>query len=309
MKKTLLIIILTIIAATGFAQIEPWYGIYEVDSCKFETPCHLIINDTVTGNLWQRGAPQKLVFTESYSLPNAMVTDTLNPYPANADAWFDLRFNMEEYFYGMDILVGFRHRYNTDTLADGGYIELSYDHGLTWVNILNDPNYMIFLSENLYGAGDTLTGGIPGFSGYSGDWVHTQIEIIYALPVKWPVDSLYMRFHFISDDVETARDGWIIDNIKSSFVDLGSAAKNNDITPIMVFPNPLTESSILTIPNSSGKILKIELIGTSGNSVRKFETDQSVLTIEKGTLKPGLYIIKVSSDNELKATGKIIVSE
>lgn len=307
MKKTLLTLLITVSTIIGFSQIEPFEGIYDVDSCDFETPCHLVIPQTINENLWQRGAPHKLTFTESYSLPNAMVTDSLNPYPANADSWFDLKFDMMEYLGGMDILVGFRQKYNTDTLADGGFIELSYDHGLTWVNVLKDSNIMFLYSENLYSSEDTLKGGIPGFSGYSGDWIHTQIEIIYAFPVKWPVDTLYMRFHFISDDVETGRDGWMIDNIKSSFVDLGGAAKNKEIAEIMVFPNPLTKRSSLTIPNPSGKELIIELIDQSARSIQSYKTTKSTFTIDKGFLKPGMYLIKVTSDGLLTATGKIMV--
>ena len=38
--------------------------------------------DTTHGtNVWQIGQPQKTVFNQAYSLPNALMTDTINSYP------------------------------------------------------------------------------------------------------------------------------------------------------------------------------------------------------------------------------------
>jgi len=39
-------------------------------------------------NVWQIGKPQKSIFKSAYSIPNAIVTDTINPYPINDTSSF-----------------------------------------------------------------------------------------------------------------------------------------------------------------------------------------------------------------------------
>ncbi|MGE5316384.1 MAG: T9SS type A sorting domain-containing protein [Chloroflexota bacterium] len=306
MKKIYALVFLSFLTVGAFAQIVPFEGIYDVDSCDFETPCHLVNSDTA-GNLWQLGAPDKLTFTESYSIPYAMITDTVNPYPTGADAWFELGFHMDDYFYGMDIIVGFRHKYNTDTLLDGGYIETSNDNGATWYNVINDPNIMWLITDNMYTQNDTLKGGVPGFSGTSGDWVYTQLEIIYGMPVKWPYDTLMMRFHFISDETETAKDGWMIDNLHTSYADLGSGVKNRVLEQVSVNPNPFTDHTMLTFNNPKGELLTIELVNSEGLSVKTYTTRHNSLQVDRGTLQPGLCLVKLIKNGTLTGTGKIIV--
>lgn len=306
MRKLLLSGLLSIIIFSASAQIEPFYGIYFIEGCQFETPCELVNPELQPGSLWQRGAPDKLTFNESYSFPNAMVTDTVNPYPAGANAWFDLKFDLIEYFYGQNILIDFRHKFNTDTLLDGGYIETSYD-GLTWYNIIQDPTVMVYNSENMYNVTDTLKGGIPGFSGSSGDWIYTRIQLIYWFPVKWPNETLSVRFHFISDDIETAKDGWMIDNLDASVVDMGGAVSKNNLINASVFPNPVTSNSKLTFDNPSGETVKIEIIDQIGKVARLLETRDSNIILEKGNLQQGIYLLKLTKQQQLAGVVKLLV--
>ena len=50
----------------------------------------LIYIDTVNyhHNIWQIGTPTKTIFNSVYSMPRAIVTDTLNPYLANDTSVF-----------------------------------------------------------------------------------------------------------------------------------------------------------------------------------------------------------------------------
>ncbi len=50
---------------------------------------HLTI-DTISNpnNIWQIGSLHKTVFTNAYSVPNALVTDTINTYPINDTSTF-----------------------------------------------------------------------------------------------------------------------------------------------------------------------------------------------------------------------------
>lgn len=43
MKELYFFILICFTYLHGFCQIEPFYGIYDLDSCHFEDPCHLTV--------------------------------------------------------------------------------------------------------------------------------------------------------------------------------------------------------------------------------------------------------------------------
>src|ERR1041385_3814523 len=158
MKKSLCILFFVVNASVpAFSQ-----GYYVAD---FDTSTSLpwSIDTTLAGNLWQVGPPQKIIFDSAYSAPNVMVTDTINPYPVNNRSSFSIKvtnamvFNFWNFIF---LIVDFTHKYDTDSLHDGCFIELSLD-GVQWQNIINFP----FLQStiNSYSLTDTITGGIPAF--------------------------------------------------------------------------------------------------------------------------------------------------
>jgi hypothetical protein len=296
-----------------FSQINPFLGIIDVDSCKFETPCILVNIDTSAQNIWQIGEPQKPFFNEAYSIPNALITDTLNSYPTQNHSFFDLKFCVYDY-YIFGIIVGFKHKYQTDTLSDGGYIDVSYDNGQTWVNVLYDDtvhNLMEFNTENLYSEQDTLLGGINGFSGTSNEWIYTRIQWIWEYPCDiWAPDSLTLRFHFISDSNQTNKDGWMIDNILISFADEGSAIQNfNSLnTRIEISPNPVDNFATISFNTQVEGPLTFVLINSIGKIVKRINgiaTNQ--FYFHRENLPCGVYLMQLQKEDSIIGTRKIIL--
>ena len=117
MKKLLLLNLILIITTAGKAQI----------TINFETPDSLLQIDTANvNNVWQIGAPTKTFFDSAYSAPNAIVTDTFNFYSDTNHSVFTLKvYDPSWGFFGPSIEVGYRHKFDTDSLQDGGYIEVS----------------------------------------------------------------------------------------------------------------------------------------------------------------------------------------
>lgn len=219
MKYIYIIILIYAFKLNIYAQIDPYEGIANVDSCMFYSQnTHMLILDTSRNNIWQIGKPHKPFFYQALSLPYAIVTDTVSPYKVSNHSYFDLKIPGRY----MDIIIGFKHKYQTDSGIDGGYIQISEDKGKNWVNIRN-YNCLQFNSENLYTTKDSLQGGEPGFSGQSNEWINTRFQIIWMMPVKtdW-IDTVMFRFSFISDSIQTNKDGWLIDDILVSVADLGS---------------------------------------------------------------------------------------
>lgn len=102
---------------------------------------HLAI-DTVSNpnNIWQIGTPQKNLFANAASLPSAIVTDTLNPFPINDTSIFIIKNQaLEEGFLQPQLVIlSGKYYVNSDSLTDYGKIEFSPDNGLTWIDLLND---------------------------------------------------------------------------------------------------------------------------------------------------------------------------
>jgi hypothetical protein len=295
------------------SQINPFNGIIDVAGCKFETPCELTQLYMTPLNIWQIGKPQKPFFDSAYSTPNALVTDTINPYATSNHSYFDLILPVWAY-YPMGIIVGFKHKFQTDTLIDGGFIEDSYDNGLTWVNVLDDQlvhDVPEFHSENLYTYQNTLQGDGYGFSGNSGGWIYTRIQWVWGYIVKdQPPDTLMLRFHFISDSIQTNKDGWIIDNILISYADEGMGIKEAGVSPIKinVQPNPFDDFTSITFSPSVKEPLTLNLINSYGKIVREVEhITGNKLELRREGLLSGIYFIQFYSGKSFLGVKKLII--
>ena len=270
----------------------------QVYTNNFEGPNNLpVYNDTMAGNIWQTGTPAKVFFDSAYSVPNAMVTDTLNPYPVNNTSSFF--FSINGPFLTMWIIIQFEHKYDTDSLYDGGYIEMSSDHGMTWHNIANDP----FLSSgNPYN--DTISGGIKAFTGNSNGWMNTYIFFDYcALPLV--VDSITFRFVFKSDSINTNKEGWMIDNIfVSNDICLG-VKENPDNNIISISPNPAANQ--LAIGSRQQAIEGVEIYNVLGEklNIGQLTANNNQLTLDVSKLNSGIYFVNVKTKEGIR-TAKFV---
>ncbi len=82
MKKHLLLLAMSSLPGLSMGQLDFFdYTITFDDTLEIKN----LYIDTVSNpnNIWQVGIPQKTIFTDAYSAPNVIVTDTANPYPVN----------------------------------------------------------------------------------------------------------------------------------------------------------------------------------------------------------------------------------
>ncbi|MBI9068194.1 MAG: T9SS type A sorting domain-containing protein [Salinivirgaceae bacterium] len=282
----------------------------EVELITFESESVFFQQGTPTTNIWQIGEPSKLTFTESYSLPNAIVTDTLNAYPANNHSWFDLQITSDDFGYYY-VGIEFLHKINSDTLCDGGYITVSYDNGELFSNIINDSlgYWYIFPkneNENLYKDTDTLYNGEFGFSGNINSWIKVKF-CWYDLVTKntnW-FDPMIIRFNFLSDATETARDGWMIDDIRLFWVDLGGNIHEKPlVSNIEVYPNPIIDNAIIKSKNNR-EIQKIDVFSITGELLRRETIGTNEFIFNKRTLQKGTYLVKCYYGNNDSETIKM----
>jgi len=322
--KKLVVLFFVLLSTAMFAQNKQQHycsGIWasvEIahEYCWFDTLCPYVNIDTSNhSNIWQNGMPQKTIFSAAYSAPKAMVTDILNPYPNNNDSYFDISLPTiidSSYFFSSNTTLSFMHRINTDTMKDGGFIEVKYHKDSAWVNIAYDSllsaKHIMFNCENLYSIQNTLFNGQAGFSGSSG-WINTKLQWIWVMLVKeYPPDSIYLRFHFISDDINTNKDGWMIDNLEMiEYEAFGSLEEINAENLISISPNPVSESAVVEIKIQGEETYTAELYNIFGQKIKEFpEIKNNRFTIEHGNCKSGIYYLILKKGNNLFASKKII---
>lgn len=309
MKRLLFFLTVFSLTCTVYSQIYPFKGIHNIDSCEFESQCHLLAFSDTANDLWQWGKPQKPGFGPAYSYPRAVMTDSLKPYPKTIHTYFDLVIPNTKYW--MAKIVGFKHKYQTDTLKDGGYIEVSYD-GKNWKNVIDEKKPggpLRFHMENMYSDSDSLSGNKRGFSGTSNGWIYSRIEWIWTMPVKRMVDTLYLRFYFISDSVNNEKAGWVIDNLLISYPDLGSGIRRvkND-TKLKYSPNPMTTETVFSFDNSIKEKYTLQLYNSYGQLVKtQSEYHPQSLTLKRDNLNGGLYYFILKSESGFQSSGNLMI--
>ncbi|NLH53849.1 MAG: T9SS type A sorting domain-containing protein [Bacteroidales bacterium] len=305
MKRYIFLTLFLWVSAPAFSQWPP-YPLYLTDECTFEFPCNYLKLEDGANNIWQIGTPLKTNFNSAYSPTHAIVTDTINPYPPSNHSSFILKAPV---CYN-NTFITFWHKFNTDSLIDGGYIEASFDKGQSWMNVIDSYTVCLgFMANNLYSTFDTLKGGVKGFSGTSNGWIKTELWWVWYFMPKWvEPDTLFLRFNFISDNKLSNKDGWIIDDIMQYFFELVGAVPENEKTGLSIAPNPLKEYTTLTISNSYGRNLSLIIYNQLGQVIRKMEAiKENEIQIRRGSLKPGIYFVELLDDSGIIAKDKLLV--
>jgi len=281
MKKLLLSITLILIAATSFGQ--PSWGL------NFDNSTYLnrVVIDTSSNpnNIWQIGHPNKTIFDSANSNPNVIVTDTINPYLINDTSSFTIiHIATDGWALGYPkVDIGGWYSVNSDTLTDYGYIDFSPDHGNTWFRADSSEGFCT------WGAIEEL----PTFTGNSNGWKH----FYYCLQVPFPVpigDTILYRFTFISDSVQTSKDGLMFDDLHFEDWAEGIQEIQND-NLISISPNPTSyELRIHRTKVSDNQ--KVQILNYTGQLL--YDNANFIgETIDTRQLSNGIYLLKYSDTN------------
>lgn len=278
-KLLFLCCILTTVKLYSQDTIYSWaYTISPVSNFEDrDTMNYFYFDSTQSNNTWQIGTPLKTTFNSAYTIPYALVTDTMNSYPTNNTSSFEFTIYTDDMTF-----ISFWHRLDSDSLTDGGVVEISKDGGLTWTNVLDDPELTLY---NFYTTNDSIKSNSnkPGFSGTS-TWIQSTIQ-------AYIMNFFRFRFTFTSDSIETNKDGWLIDSFE--FTCWGTGIKyDNEKPPIYVSPNPTTNLIYVGTGNSSPfKQAKI----TDITGKERFITNESIIDLT--SLQSGLYFVEVTTDS------------
>lgn len=289
---------------------------FPLDSIFFErNTLPFRIDPPAAGNCWQVGHPSKTLFNQSYSLPLAIVTDTLLPYPPNSNCSFSFSF----YYPAFAVYMDFLHKIDSDTITDFGTVEVTYDHGTTW-EILKDSvcqNLVGCVSlswsdDSILSTGEQIPHNLA-ISGRSNGWVRSRYTWWWAFPVdrdfrSGMFDSIGIRFPFHSDGIQTNKEGWMIDNIITGYVDVGTGMP---VLPtggeVQILPNPLIRHAEVIFSKDLSDV-DFEIYDLQERTVFRKHMDQprSIL-LERSSFPAGIYIWSVRSKSNPLQTGKLVV--
>ncbi|MCG8411454.1 MAG: T9SS type A sorting domain-containing protein [Bacteroidales bacterium] len=300
--KKLLVLLLLIISVSVYSQRLDYSG-YDInfeDTTQFVR----IQIDTISNpnNVWQIGKPQKEIFTSAYSAPNAIVTDTINPYPINDTSSFIIKHIVPEMtgFCPYVAKVAGRYKIDSDTLTDFGIIEFSPDNGNVWINLLTDTQYV----EQIWSYNEipVLTGSLPGWNYFSASVAH--FGPIYNIQ---PGDTVLYRFTFVSDSIQTNKDGLIFDNLYfQDWVEGINKIKNQFNSEI--YPNPSSGITDIKFRNDKNEAFELTLFDSNGIFLFAAETNNSnKIRIDLSNYKSGIYFYKLlNKNNNMLSSGKIL---
>jgi hypothetical protein len=249
-------------------------------------------------NIWQIGAPHKTEFTSALSAPNVIVTDTINPYPANDTSVFILKVPFRRPIPGWGLSapvnVQFYYQLQKDT-GSLALLEVSQDSGLHLYNV-NDS-----LPSLLSSSGSSL----PDLSDTTSSWSLFSINFnTLALFGISPGDSFLFRFTFISDSVTPGKDGWMVDNIGLYYYWEGiPQIVNNNL--ISIYPNP-TKGNIYIHPNGQdAKNGSVSIYNMQGQEVYSMNQLPSGGYLDL-PVPDGIYTLRYSAEDEF-CTKQIVV--
>lgn len=281
MKKISFSVLLCLLVTAAFGQ---W--VWDID---FEdtTTLNRVIIDTVSNpnNIWQIGHPDKTVFVSSNSDPNSIVTDTTNTYPTNNTSSFMIVHiaSLGWMFTYPKVDIGGYYFVNSDSLTDYGLIEFSADMGNTWFRADSSEGYCT------WGAVEEL----PVFTGNSNGWKHFYYCLQVPFSVNWG-DTILYRFTFISDSIQTNKDGLMFDDLH--FEDWAEGIpefQNNDL--ISVFPNPASNELRIHINDVTGK-MKIQVFNYMGIILYE-NANYNGQALDTYYFINGVYLLKFSDEN------------
>lgn len=289
-----------------FSQ-DPW----EIDNDQFvfsfddTSQFHGIKIDTVSNpnNIWQIGAPEKTVFTSASSLPNVIVTDTINPYPVNDTSAFTLKFLAGSGFtWPHTVMLSGVYKVDSDSLTDFGKIEFSPNNGVTWIDLLTDT---VYKNMGCY-YWDTSK---PVLTGTSTNWEYFNV-LVAGFGSVFDIqhgDTIVYKFTFISDSIQTNRDGLMYDDL--IFVDYAEGLEEigYGLLKSECFPNPATDRLTISFDNKQNASFDVHIYDIRGRQVYTSKTNAETLSLSIASFNKGLYFYKlVSEADKVYTSGKFI---
>ena len=269
------------------------------------------IDSTNPNNDWVFGHSHKEAF-DSVSTFRGWITDSVQAYSPNSKSHFEVLI-VDTTGLGPMTWVGFEHKFELDSATEGCYVEYSCDRE-NWRNLepFNPPyppshielvNYPPYVTQS-----STIHDSVSVFHHATDNWFwsYFQIQWVGTLIQNDPnerstadcsefFDSLYVRFTFESDSIESNKAGWMIREvvIGQGNYQLWNVPELSN-SQLRFLPNPSTGTFRLQLEPAAGKLERVAVFDLSGRKVH----DEPFLNmdINLSHLRDGHYILQGLTD-------------
>ena len=283
MRKLLLVLFC---ACSSLANAQVWYT-FEDDSYKSTLTIDAL---NFQGNVWQVGKPYKNVFNKAYLMTNAIVTDTVNPYPAINTSVFYIKVptHADSLLHRFVSSLDFWYRLDIDADASAK-VEISGNKGITWRDLLKD-------ASGVFNCGYAQTKASLDSSTYG--WASFYINFS-ALRDSLTADTTIFKFTFSSTKNDQHKAGWMIDEMSVQYSSEVAVQQLSAPASIHIYPDPAGDQ--LTI-SATERIHNITICNSMGQMVYTHEYNAQEVPVSTRGFAPGTYFLKVNNN----ATKKFI---
>lgn len=260
----------------------------------------LALDSVYPDELWQVGAPNKVVFTNAWSEPNVLVTDTLAAYPANAASFAEFTITFDEPGLGLS----FRSWVDTEGPGTYGRLETHNPATQEWEPIsIYGPvrTEYDYLYVTQYTGPDNMEGH---FFGTGGGWEPVRMDA-YCLGVFRPTEQhrgggggffvARLRFAFYSSDALAAHDGWMIDDLKATPLGCQGDVETRDL-PLLQLEQDVTGAQMTVRAHAElVKDATVSLLTSDGRLIRSERLQAATHVVDVAQLAAGTYLCTVQS--------------
>jgi hypothetical protein len=284
------------------------YSQFDMNQINFETggpgdEIWKIVKDTTDfNNIWQIGMPQKFTTNNSpLNLTRGIITDTINSYPVSDTSIFEfVTYNHDTNTYFPWLF--FDYRIDCDPLTDFGKLDISPDNGITWYDAIADAAVFgsspSVYTHNNGGQINTfaMTNSTQLFTDTSNGWIQFSLMMpnFYWTAIS---DTLRFRFTFVSDNNQTNKQGWLLDNFWCQDYWEGIHEFNDNRISMTVYPNPVSDKLIIHQNVQNPQSGTIEIFSGSGKLISSTKTNQAETILQMGNVSPGIYCCRFTSEN------------
>ena len=236
----------------------------------------------------------------------SIITDRINYYPTNDTSSFIISHIASAGFsMPADVTLGAMYYVNSDTLTDFGTIEFSPNNGTTWIDLVNSTTY----ASSIYWNNPYIK---PQLSGNSNGWKRFQVDIHLLGPIFniQNGDTVMWRFTFISDGIQTNKDGLMFDSIFVWDVPpIGIENIDSKYTYVNSYPNPSLSIINLEFENEKSKKHLLKVYNNLGNTVYEsiIPNNENRISLNIKDYSEGIYFFYLTNLDDCKtASGKFI---
>ncbi|MBK9191070.1 MAG: T9SS type A sorting domain-containing protein [Crocinitomicaceae bacterium] len=291
MKKNLPIaFVLYLQFSTSFSQYYTQY-FDGLDSNQFEAI--FVYPDTSDADVWQFGPPQKTYFESASTIPDVLITDTVNYYPDSVStyAWFQVP---QDALWAGGLAIQWVQTIDLDTNKDGAFVEFSSDSGDTWQNAMYHPDVYQYYGWDFANEGTDHTGE-PCFTGTDTLWKNVWLCFLYDY--LGTIDNLSVRYRLSSDTIQTNQEGWMLDNLMVAATWFHPVAEQSKVSDYKIYPSvsqgPISITRVNTENNSGNARLK--LLTMTGQLILNLGEITEGTTIDLSGQAAGRYLISIEN--------------